>query len=524
MNEKEFDKKDITTESKIENDVFDATKLDVNNSISSRVYFKGVDKEVDNFLKNDYKTKYDFDKKGIDWIYKNTRYKIEDEDLITELKNALADRNRGVVDMIRINNELPRIQSKYGKDVNLAKRMYQEAKDFYQQKLRNEKSIEANYVYIDYLISRLKEINKNENSESSLTEKKLDLTREDVIEKLKLPKEEKREWFDSLDLTNYEFAIKVMREESLKQTEKKEELTEMNFAQQVYYSNKEKYKKFKDLEWFNLKPNQILVVLISDDNKIIYEKIQNEVKSISNLYDRIFEKPDVREKAGDKVSYFVVKFKDLTDNINIPYGAINNYFKIKGLDDDLRDYFKEKKEKNQNELQEKYPEDSRLKVGDKYYLYLKTRGNKDDSNSYILFEYKGITFNANKYAYGSETIYNFRTEYISDSVKYEELDKLFENEEILTIDDFNKKFKEKEVVDKFDNDLEYLNNILSISQDLLDLISDTGEVGDIYFLKEKIKMTKDLISLINYEKLSKGGEVSGINTIAQIWGWFGIKF
>jgi hypothetical protein len=73
-------------------------------------------------------------------------------------------------------------------------------------------------------------------------------------------------------------------------------------------------------------------------------------------------------------------------------------------------------------------------------------------------------------------------------------------------------------------DLEYLTNLLSVSNDLLDLISDTGEVGDIYFLKEKIKMTKDLISLIDYEKLSKGGEVSGINTIAQIWEWFGIKF
>ena len=338
-------------------------------------------------------------------------------------------------------------------------------------------------------------------------EEKLNLTREDVIEKLKLPKEEKREWFDSLDLTNYEFAIKVMREESLKQTEKKEELTEMNFAQQVYYSNKEKYKKFKDLEWFNLKPNQILVALISDDNKIIYEKIQNEVKSISNLYDKIFEKPDVREKAGNKVSYFVVKFKDLTDNINISYGVIRDFFRIKGLDDDLRDYFEEKKEKNKNELEEKYPEDSRLKIGDKYYLYLKTRGNKDDSNSYILFEYKGITYNANKYAYGSETIYNFTTEYTSNSVKYEELDKLFQNEEILTIDDFNKKFKGKEIVEKFNDDLEYLNNILSASQDLLDLISDTGEKEDIDFLKEKIMVTKDLISILD-NNYAKGGEIS----------------
>jgi hypothetical protein len=69
-----------------------------------------------------------------------------------------------------------------------------------------------------------------------------------------------------------------------------------------------------------------------------------------------------------------------------------------------------------------------------------------------------------------------------------------------------------------------LNNLLSVSNDLLDLISDSGEKEDIDFLKEKIKITKDLISLLTDDKFSKGGEVSGINTIAQIWEWFGIKF
>ena len=143
-----------------DDDVFDARKLDLDSQISSRVYYKGVDNEINKILQNNYKPVYDFDKKGIEWVYKNTLYEIQDEDLILELKEALAMRNRSVVDMIRINNELPRIESKYGKDVNFAKKMYQEAKDFYQNKLRNEKSNKANDVLIDYLISRLKENNK----------------------------------------------------------------------------------------------------------------------------------------------------------------------------------------------------------------------------------------------------------------------------------------------------------------------------------------------------------------------------
>ena len=109
-------KKETTTESKVDNDVFDATKLDLDNPISSRVYTKGVDDEITKLLRNDYKPKYDFDKKEIEWVYNNVRYNVKNEDLILELKGALIERNRGVVDMMRINNELPRIESKYGKD------------------------------------------------------------------------------------------------------------------------------------------------------------------------------------------------------------------------------------------------------------------------------------------------------------------------------------------------------------------------------------------------------------------------
>lgn len=139
---------------------FDVTKLDLDNPISSRVYYKGVDDEINKILQNDYKPVYDFDKKGIEWVYKNTRYVSKDEDLIQELKEALAERNRGIVDMMRINKQLPIIESKYGKDVNFAKKMHQQAKDFYQNKLWNEKSIKSNEVFIDYLISRLKESKK----------------------------------------------------------------------------------------------------------------------------------------------------------------------------------------------------------------------------------------------------------------------------------------------------------------------------------------------------------------------------
>jgi hypothetical protein len=44
--------------------------------------------------------------------------------------------------------------------------------------------------------------------------------------------------------------------------------------------------------------------------------------------------------------------------------------------------------------------------------------------------------------------------------------------------------------------LEYLNELLATSNDLLDLISDTGSKADIDFLKSKIEATENLISLL----------------------------
>ena len=54
----------------------------------------------------------------------------------------------------------------------------------------------------------------------------------------------------------------------------------------------------------------------------------------------------------------------------------------------------------------------------------------------------------------------------------------------------------KETPAESKSDLEYLNELLATSNDLLDLISDTGSKADINFLKEKIEATKDLISLL----------------------------
>lgn len=52
------------------------------------------------------------------------------------------------------------------------------------------------------------------------------------------------------------------------------------------------------------------------------------------------------------------------------------------------------------------------------------------------------------------------------------------------------------IVNESKSDLEYLNELLATSNDLLDLISDTGSKADIDFLKQKIEATKDLISLL----------------------------
>jgi DNA repair protein RadC len=94
--------------------------------------------------------------------------------------------------------------------------------------------------------------------------------------------------------------------------------------------------------------------------------------------------------------------------------------------------------------------------------------------------------------------------------KYEEKSKKTKKaEKIIAPKIISKIEKKQEIkeVEKEENDLEYLNNLLSVSQDLLDLISDSGEKEDVDFLKEKIKVTKDLISLLS-ENYANGGGVS----------------
>jgi DNA polymerase III sliding clamp (beta) subunit (PCNA family) len=56
--------------------------------------------------------------------------------------------------------------------------------------------------------------------------------------------------------------------------------------------------------------------------------------------------------------------------------------------------------------------------------------------------------------------------------------------------------KKEETPAESKSDLEYLNELLATSNDLLDLISETGSEADIDFLKQKIEATKDLISLL----------------------------
>jgi hypothetical protein len=86
------------------------------------------------------------------------------------------------------------------------------------------------------------------------------------------------------------------------------------------------------------------------------------------------------------------------------------------------------------------------------------------------------------------------------------MDNTFVNTEIYSVEDFEKWKKEyeekynpapkKETPAETKSDLEYLKDLLATSNDLLDLISDTGSESDINFLKEKIEATKDLISLL----------------------------
>ena len=54
----------------------------------------------------------------------------------------------------------------------------------------------------------------------------------------------------------------------------------------------------------------------------------------------------------------------------------------------------------------------------------------------------------------------------------------------------------KEITNKKQSDLEYLKELLSVSKDLLDLISDTGSEKDINYIKDKIEATEILISLM----------------------------
>jgi len=102
----------------------------------------------------------------------------------------------------------------------------------------------------------------------------------------------------------------------------------------------------------------------------------------------------------------------------------------------------------------------------------------------------------------------------NDYVYHVEIDKPsdYPIQEMTKINDFKKTIEsqgnyKKDSNTKSDSDLDYLKGLLATSNDLLDLISDTGEKEDITFIKEKIQVTKDLISLLD-ENYAFGGQIS----------------
>jgi len=58
------------------------------------------------------------------------------------------------------------------------------------------------------------------------------------------------------------------------------------------------------------------------------------------------------------------------------------------------------------------------------------------------------------------------------------------------------KIEKKELKTEEKSDIDFLNELLIVSNDLLDLVLETGDSEDVNFLKEKIKATKDLLSLL----------------------------
>jgi hypothetical protein len=406
-------KKETPAEIKVDNDVFDVTKLDLNNSISSRVYYRGVDNEINKISKNDYKPKYDFDKKGVEWVYKNTRYNVKDEDLILELKEALAEKNRGAVDIMRINNELPRIESKYGKDVNLAKRMYQEAKDFYENKLRTEKSIRANDVFIDYLISRLKESKKEETPAETKSINK--------------------------DISN---------------------LNEIKIGMEFYY-------------YFDEVKHKVTSI---DDEYVYHVEID---KPNDYQFQRMTKVDDFKKLIDNQEEYK----KEVEDSIE----------KHKKSDDKL----KEEKELEEREIKfwkEKVSPFSSTPMSLQKNIDTLKKSIIFNSKFYFLYEHIENIYNKNK---DKEPIFRDK-EYVTFDNKtftplfyvtgYNYLKYLFDNKPIEEL--------KKETPAESKSDLEYLNELLVTSKDLLDLISDTGSKSDIDFLKAKIEATENLISLL----------------------------
>lgn len=119
----------------------------------SEDYFKNYIKNLSNYQAINNFTKENNSR----WNFNYTIYDIKNKDLEFELKDLLNQLFRSKYDLFLIKKQLPYIEKKYP-NKNVAKKLHQEAKDFYQNKLQNEKSYRATLVAIDYVMQRLKGI------------------------------------------------------------------------------------------------------------------------------------------------------------------------------------------------------------------------------------------------------------------------------------------------------------------------------------------------------------------------------
>ena len=253
-------------------------------------------------------------------------------------------------------------------------------------------------------------------------------------------------------------------------------------------------KSKKELEEDEKRKNKDLeknksVKLISEKLNISQEKAINRIDSLSNA----------------KEQYDLYK--------NHSYDSFTNSFKVKTL------YDNGKKFKSAKEVFDYISKDAFINE------FFKESKNVAFISFYGITDELKINFNTsrksgyNEYGYWYNMSINGLDYDRSDDkgVLIEKLKKAISNfitaYNIYVLNDYK---SEKETPAESKSDLEYLNQLLATSNDLLDLISDTGSKADIDFLKSKIEATENLISLLADDKFSKGGGVTYPDLSMQI--------